>query len=278
MPINYTKTQEGDVLNAASLNDRFDEIAGTGPDRGVNNLAQEDLERVALRRNHLPSIIEAAGFPNGMCKVGPADSTSIGPSPTIDTYSSFLNAGVIGLPVAWETTFGGLGANPPYGPPGAADVGWRIPATGGVIANAAEIEVGIARVGTNIGNYQGILVRTSIALHGCGQPVLGGTLPAYTENVPSVVIGIGWEDDLGNRKVLDRSVRWSQVCSRIKGSLDTFTLITAQDIPVGRTLSKVFAVICGANKIPTPFLWNDAPSPIIDFYNIEAIPLRFGDM
>lgn len=273
MPINYTKTQEGDVLNAASLNDRFDEIAGTGPDRGVNNLAQEDLERFALRRDHLPSIIptpSAAHFPSGMCKVGPADSSA----GTIDTYSSFLNAGVIGLPVAWETTFGGLGANPPYGPPGAADVGWRIPATGGVIANAAEIEVGIARVGTNIGNYQGILVRTSIALHGCGQPVGTGPL-TYTYNLPSVVIGIGWEDDLGNRKVLDRSVRWSQVCSRIKGSLDTFTLITAQDIPVGRTLSKVFAVICGANKAAA---WTDAPSPIIDFYNIEAIPLRFGDM
>lgn len=267
MPINYTKIKEGDTLDAASLNDRFEEIAGIGPHAGVNNLGQEDLERFALRRDHVPSIIETAVFPNGMCKIGPAAST-------VETYSSSLNAGVVGVPAAWLTTFGTLGANAPYGPPGGADTGWRIPATGGTPANAAEIEVNLVKSGTLIGNYKGILVRISISLNSCARP--STTIPLYNQNVPSVVIGIGWEDQGGVRRVFDRSVRWAHVCSRIKGSLDTFTLIQADDIPNnGDTVAKVFAVIAGANKA---FANPDTPSPMIDFYNIEAIPLRFGDM
>jgi len=267
MPINYTKTQEGDTLNAASLNDKFDEIAGTAPDQGLNNLGQEDLERFALRRDHLPSIIESAGFPHGMCKVGPATST-------VETYSSSLNAGVSGVPAAWLTTFGTLGANAPYGPPGGADTGWRIPATGGTPANAAEIEVGLIRTSQTIGNYRGILVRISISLNSCLGPTVFGVSP-ITHNSPSVVIGIGWEDQTGTRRVLDRSVRWSQVCNRIKGSLDTFTFILPNDIPDGDTLTKVFAVIAGGSKAEVV---GTTSYPKIDFYNIEAIPLRFGDM
>jgi hypothetical protein len=263
MPIDYTKIAEGDRLDAASLNDRFDEIAGQGPDRGVNNLGQEDLERFALRKEHLPPIINTSDFPNGMCKLGPAASTP-------ESYDSELNLG--GLPVGYLTIFGALGANPPYGPPPALDSGWRIPAAGGVVADAAELDVGLARSADQLGDYRGILVRLGISLNSCGQP--GGA--SMNNSAPSVVIGIGWEDDLGARQVIERSIRWFHVCSRIKGSLDTFTFIRAEDVPAGRTIDKVFGVISAGIK--NNLLATDTPIPIIDFYHIDIIPVRYGDM
>ena len=51
MPINYDVLDEGDTLNAASLNDRLTVAGGAG--QGVNNLSQSDLERSALERSAL---------------------------------------------------------------------------------------------------------------------------------------------------------------------------------------------------------------------------------
>ena len=70
MPINYDPLQEGDKLDAASLNDRFAETGGAG--QGVNNLSQSDLERKALRQEHLPRIVTASDFPNGLTKLSPS--------------------------------------------------------------------------------------------------------------------------------------------------------------------------------------------------------------
>lgn len=263
MPIDYTKILEGDKLDAASLNDRFDEIAGVGPDTGLNNLGQEDLERFALRREHLPPIINAADFTNGLCKVGPASSIP-------ETYETFLNPSLVGVPAGYLTTFGALPPNAPYGPIFGFDTGWRIPAAGNVIADAAELDVGLARSGDQLGDYRGILVRLGISLEDCT-----GVGINNDNDSPSVVIGIGWEDDLGARQVIARSIRWFHVGNRIKGSLDTFTFIRADDIPVGRTIDKVFGVIAGGNKDESVA---QTPKPIIDFYHIDIIPIRYGDM
>ena len=275
MPIDYTKTAEGDKLDAASLNDRFDEVAGLGPDRGINNLSQEDLERFSLRKEHLPSIINTSDFSNGLCAVGPLVSS-------IEIYNTAINIGVIGTPPGYLTTFGALGANPPYGPTMPADTGWRIPQHGlrpdGVTpADAAELDVGLARTNQQIGDYKGLLVRLGISLRDCGK-LNAATIPLFDiESMPSVVIGIGWQDDLGARQVIERSIRWCHVGSRMKESLDTFTFISPDDIPAGRSIDKVFGVIAGGMKV-TLIATTDAPKPMIDFYQLDVLPIRFGDM
>ena len=271
MPIDYTKTAEGDKLDAASLNDRFDEVAGLGPDRGINNLSQEDLERFSLRKEHLPSIINTSDFSNGLCAVGPLFSST-------GVYNTALNAGITGTPAAYLTTFGALGATPPYGPTIPIDEGWRIPQHGG--ASAAELDVGLVRAGQQIGDYTGLLVRLGISLESCDKFAPFAYL-GDAESLPSVVIGIGWQDDLGARQVIERSIRWFHVGSRIKGSLDTFTFIRPDDIPVGRSIDKVFGVIAAGMKVEALMGFaplGHSPQPIIDFYQIDIIPIRCGAM
>ncbi len=270
MPINYNKLDEGDQLNADSLNDRFDSIAGTGPDRGLNNLGQADVERYALRREHLPSLITSADFPNGLSKVGPLSK----PLAT-QNYEAFLNRNTIGVPAGYLTIFGTTGiVVAPYGPTVGFDDGWRIPATDGVVANAAEINFPalISNGSSSIGDYTGLLVRLGICLDSANSY---GNVQSR-EDVPSVVVGIGWTDDSGGanpRAVIGRSIRWSNVNNRVKGSLDTFTYITPSDIPAGVGIQSVFGVIAGANLNETNA---QTPKPRITFYNLDIIPIRAG--
>ena len=264
MPINYNKLDEGDQLNAASLNDRFSSIGGAAT--GVNNLGQEDLERLALRRNHVPSLITSASFPNGLSKVGPLLT------PAAQQYDAFLNAGVVGVPAAYLTTFGTTGTNPPYGPTGAFDAGWRIPATNGVIADAAEITFpAITATNTSIGNYKGFLVRLGISLDDVIAPGNAGV----NNDAPTIVVGIGWTNNSGARAVFDRSIRWNYVHTRVKGSLDTFIFIKPEDIGNTVGIQSVFGVIAGASKNDSN---TQAPKPKITFYNIDIIPIRAGDL
>ena len=267
MPINYNKLDEGDQLNADSLNGRFDSIAGTGPDRGLNNLGQADVERYALRYEHLPSLITSADFPNGLSKVGPLST------PATQNYESFLNAALIGVPAGYLTIFGAVAPNPPYGPCG-FDAGWRIPATNNVVADAAEINFPalISNGSSSIGDYTGLLVRLGICLDSANSY----GLIQSNQSAPSVVVGIGWTDDSGGanpRAVIGRSIRWSNVNNRVKGSLDTFTYITPSDIPAGVGIQSVFGVIAGANLNENSA---QAPKPRITFYNLDIIPIRAG--
>jgi len=258
MPINYNKLDEGDKLDAASLNSRFDAIGGAG--QGVNSLGQEDLERNALRNAHTPSLITSSDFPNGLSKVGFAG--------VAETYATTLNPGVVGVPAGYLTTFGAAAPNAPYGPV-VGDTGWRIPATNNVIADAAEITFPTITVTpTYIGDYEGFLVRLGIALDG-----IDPTDDVQNGHSPSVVIGIGWMDGGGTRRVINRSIRWCHIQNRVKGSLDTFTFIKQEDIGAGVDIQSVFGVIAGANK---NIAVATSPAPKITFYNLSLIPIRSG--
>ncbi len=262
MPINYNQLDEGDKLDADSLNDRFDTLGGAG--QGVNNLGQEDLERHALRVAHTPSLITNGDFPNGLGKIGPLGY------PGVETYETTLNPGVVGVPAGYLTTFGAVAPNAPYGPV-VGDTGWRIPATGNVVADAAEITFpAITATTAFIGDYKGFLVRLGIALDG-----IDPSDDNQDPHSPSVVIGIGWTDDVGTRRVIDRSIRWCHIQNRVKGSLDTFTFIKQEDIGTGVGIQSVFGVIAGANKNRAVAT---SPAPQITFYNLSLIPIRSGEL
>ena len=67
MPINYDPLDEGNTLDAASINSRLTGTGGVG--QGINNLSKTDLERLSLRQEHLPKIITASDFPNGFLRL-----------------------------------------------------------------------------------------------------------------------------------------------------------------------------------------------------------------
>ena len=85
MPINYDLLDEGDTLNAASLNSRI-----TSLQTGVNDLTREDLGERALRSEHLPSIVRASDMTPGPMKVSNA------PNAITAAYDNQLDVGVGG--------------------------------------------------------------------------------------------------------------------------------------------------------------------------------------
>jgi len=268
MPIDYDPLEEGDALNAASVNSRLTAAGGAG--QGVNNLSQADLERRALRQEHLPRIITASDFPNGLVKLAPI--TVVNSSPYINTLNTLATGAV---PVPGYQTFD-LGApNGPYGPPAAAATGWRIIADSNITANAAEITFGPLTALTaspgSIGNYRGILIRLGVSLMEIDHTTHG----PWGEEGIAVVVGIGWEDQLGNRSVIERSVRWFNYHSTVKGSLDVFTFIKAEDIGNTNQINKIFGVISSASWGATSVNYD---SPVIRYYNIDIIPIRAGSL
>ena len=268
MPINYDPLDEGDALNAASLNGRFTAAGGAG--QGVNNLAQADLERKALRQEHLPNIITASDFPNGLVKLSPLSVTNS--NPYINTLNTLATGAV---PVPGYQTFDLGATNGPYGPAAAAATGWRIVADSNVIADAAEITFGplTATVSTDrIGNYRGILVRMGISLMEISH---GGSHGSFGEEGIAVVVGIGWTDQAGNRSVIEKSIRWFNYHSVVKGSLDVFTFIQASDVGNTNQINKIFGVISSASWGATSANYD---SPIIRYYNIDIIPIRAGSL
>lgn len=267
MPINYDPLKEGDKLDADSLNDRLTATGGAG--QGVNNLGQADLEKKALRQEHLPTILTASDFPNGLVKLAPI--STLNSAPYINTLNILATGAV---PVPGYQTFDTVEIpNAPYGPAAAAATGWRIIADNNITADAAEIAFNplTALTGSgNIGNYKGLLVRLSVELVDWQDTASG---PWGMQGI-ATVLGIGWEDNLG-RHVVERSIRWYNYFNVVKGSLDLFTVIRASDVGNNNQISKVFGVIASASwGITSP----NYDSPIIRYYNIDIIPIRAGEI
>lgn len=290
MPINYNKLDEGDKLDAASLNDRFTSVGGAG--QGVNNLGQADLDKRALRQEHLPNVITAADFPNGLAARGPTTVFGLTEG-HYKVYDNCLNEGV--LPATYQnfSTAGGNGVPPcaaPYGPSNSVAFpldGWRIPAINSTATrpvgapfyeDPAEVLFPAITNGPSLtptNPYKGFLVRFSIGLYGAEASPSGNTIQ------DGVVIGIGWVSHTGDRHVIEKSVRWFNNLAKFKGSLDTFTFITRDDIvqagvpqdDVG--IAGVFGVVaCGeANSASGGF-----PASYLDFYNLDMLPIRAGDL
>jgi hypothetical protein len=71
VPINYDLLDEGDTLNAASLNSRVASLQ-----TGANDLTKDDLAEQALRSEHLSSLVKSDnmilhGAVTGMMKASP---------------------------------------------------------------------------------------------------------------------------------------------------------------------------------------------------------------
>lgn len=104
MPIDYDLLDEGDTLNAASLNSRI-----TSLQTGVNDLLKEDLGTQALRSEHLPSIVRISDMNPGPMKVSDA------PDVITASYNNKLDVGV-----------GGRNNVLAFGPGAGAGPGWAI--------------------------------------------------------------------------------------------------------------------------------------------------------
>ena len=260
MPINYDRLDEGDKLDAASINDRLSATGGAA--QGVNNLGQADIEKRALRQEHLPSVLTTSDFPNGLVKLAPI--TALSSAPYINTLNTLATGAV---PVPGYQTFDTVEIpNAPYGPALAAATGWRIIADNNITADAGALQISSG----NIGNYKGLLVRLSVELVDWQDTASG---PWGMQGI-ATVLGIGWEDNLG-RHVVERSVRWYNYFNVVKGSLDLFTVIRASDVGNNNQISKVFGVIASASWGVTSVNYD---SPIIRYYNIDVTPVRAGEL
>jgi len=283
MPIDYDPLDEGNALTANSLNTRINS-AGSG----VNDIAPEDIEREAFRREHLPQIIEpttpGTTFEDGLSKIGPTISESTLPLGTVQVYNSRINSGVVS---ANYQVFGAQAPNAPYGPPGAIDLGWRILAFNNVAAEAAEISLGAGGAGITLSptaGYRGLLVKVSASLLGftTARDIDdgAGNISHLEDWKQCTLIGIGYED-AGGRHVIERSVRWYSVTASSGGSIETFTFINWEEISQQPVL-KVFGVVstgfmtsAGPGVPPTSTASWD---PQIGPYNIDVLPVRSGEL
>ena len=269
MPINYNPFKEGDPLDAASLNDKFSAAGGAGT--GVNNLSSDDIDRYALRQEHLPAIVNG-DFTN-LVALGPVTTTTY-------TYANNLNENA--SPVAsyqvMGSQLGTTGAAAPYGPSvvPATDVGWRIPAIPEAAApfysSPAEIEFTAQDANSP---YSGILVHFSIALVTAYLP---RTLIVSEPLRDGAVVSIGIQDSAGNRAIIERSIKWYSQIGHFQGSLDTFTYIKKEEwvALTNNNIVKVFGAIAVGNH-GTPAL-NDTRPLIVREHQLTIIPIRAGTL
>ena len=96
MPIDYNLLDEGDTLNASSLNTRVANLQ-----TGVNDLTKDDLGEQALRSEHLPSLVRTTDMVPGAMKmtdtpdvITPAYLNFLGSGPTLRSVISIGPAAV----------------------------------------------------------------------------------------------------------------------------------------------------------------------------------------
>lgn len=254
MGINYDPKKEEDSFNAASVNDAFDAFAGSG--KGLNALEKEDFEIGSFRAEHLPSLIDSTAFPTL------STNGNIAAYSTSNTYQNDFGASG---PFNYQT-FSTAAPSAPYGPSTASTRdGWRIVAHNSVSADAAEISF----TATDLTDIKGILVRASVAI---GVPA-GGSLPSSQRD--TVYVAIGFEDSLGNRYCVERSMRPYSIGGVFHGAADTHTFLTAQDLTdlSAANVTSVFLLIAGHE------LTGSAVANVTtEGYNIDILPVFGGDL
>lgn len=277
----YDPFDEGDALTAANINSRFSSLQ-----TWVNAIPEESVSRWALRKEHLPSQTFGPSqtvelFPNGFT----ASCTALG-NAGFEYDNSLPYSSGPAHPVNYQAISTTAGTSvAPYGTltTGGAGDGWRIPS---LASKAAPMEVDFGTAISSLGDYGmlGLLVRAQIEIFNAATGtfnLLVNPLDAELSQTfmrRCVLMGIGFEDGLGNRYVIERTVRWNVLKGVTRGTISTSTKITDTDLAVGDgQIAKVFGVIASQDWADTaltnpPSAWDI----VVRHYNISVMPLRAG--
>jgi len=260
MPIDYDSLDEGDTLNAASLNSRI-----TSLQTGVNDLETVDIEDKALRSEHFDSLVKfdtmfLYGVTNGMMK------EALSPGLEITAYDNYLGSPGPSRTVVYIGRSSGLqgysvisqrvaGAVPPVALPGNVldcDISF--------VPSVTVVSPTTPATGYSDTTYcTGLLVRLNVAI-----------LAQDFNLTQGVVIGIAWEADgaLGTYNFLEQSEtganNQSGTTSQVQYSdLSTSALITSSDTG-GLAVARVSGVIAShLNGDPITIReWNMSVIPI----------------
>lgn len=269
--IDFTPFEDGEAITAANMTSRFTELV-----TGLNALNAESVERESLRSDHVPAISFSSQFSGGYMAVAPEDVTSGG---AYDTYQNSLPvtqpAGPTYYPTLYQT-FSAAAPSAPYGPPGALDRagGWRIVAFQNASADAAEVTLDTTTDLATDG-ITGLLVRGAVELRDADDFPTGLGAPQRA----SVYIAIGWEDGVGTRHVIERSVRNNSIPAVRRGDLVTSAFIDTDllDTEGGDgQVSSVFLVIAGGVRGDITGDAEDTTDPEIRYYNLSVVPVKAG--
>lgn len=270
MAFEYTPLVEGVALDAASINTRVTSVVD-----GLNAVKAEDIERYALRAEHLPSTVNTSAFPQGMTALGGTTDYS---------YNGLFIPVAGGNPV-WTglSTQGGDEYGPPGGPPGAGEVyGWRIPKSGARVAEILLNNFVFGSVSTT-----GILVRFSIEFT---------TWDFHTSDPEHTY---GWSDEAaatvwaaiglaagGEATVILPSIRGFTVESHWRGSLDVMACITGDAVSdltqgvvgEGVALGRVYGLVgyrdhSAPASVTAP---TASEAPHFRRFNLDALPVRMA--
>ena len=261
MPVDTTFPKEGDALESADLNAKFTDI-----ESAVNAVAADDISRGAFRRDHLPNSVDSvwktAPTRGGLTATGPDNPdpevyqnglivqyrSPVGP-PQEDEYRAvwqqFSTAATTGL------GGGGAPAPAPYGP--GVGPGWRIPAYDGDISFAAERRLAAGWDPDGAANYGVDALLCNFGLNLVDNP----SATIYNESMQgsdffrnrdrvgtgTIWLAIGFEDDSGNRYIVERSIRAFPVEATIRGDVSIFTALRGNDVPQGRSVVAVFGAV-----------------------------------
>lgn len=265
MPINYDLLDEGDALNAASLNTRISSLQ-----TGVNDLTKEDLGEQALRSEHVSSIVNynnmiLYGTTKGMMKVSflpdnitPVYDNYIGNGPAVRTVVHIgPQAGAQGYSIISSRALVGIAPPGPF--PGAqTDCNISFSPSVNVVSPTTPA------TGLSSTTYcTALLVRLNVSL-------IEKTSPGSRDGV---VIGIVWEADgaLGTYNFLEQSETGvgsedtSMVLEQCPYSdISTAALITSTDTG-GSLVARVSGVIAQVENAAAGFKireWNMSIIPI----------------
>lgn len=269
--------EEGDALTAANVNSRF-----TTMRTWVNDLPEESVERWALTDSHVPGQTFGPGqatelFTNGFIATGAAETTGAA-GVAFDTYENSLpySSGPA-HPYNYQA-FSSSGGNAPYGPSSSdSGGGWRIPGKGASGTTPMELDFGAAITPSDY-DIWGIIVRGWVEVH------TGSDIAAETDEeaglIQSVVLGLGFEDGLGARYVVERSVRWNTYRGVTRGLIATSTLLQTTELAEGDgQVRKVFGVVASQDWADTALTSPPTERSLdIRHYCINIIPIRALDV
>lgn len=301
---NNPPVTEGDALTAASINAK----AGTDLETPVNDLEEASVERYALDAQHLPDAGFASVFTSGY-QAFATNTTHTSEKMVYDnglpltsantaypyTYQTF--DGVVDAPGGGAIAYYGATDSAPTPPnytatPQHIFEGWRIPSLNQGLTNKAEVSLAAA---TNFDTegIKGVLCRGAVEPIYAGDPKSGtGTPPSFIyPSQASVAVAIGWEDSLGNRHIVERSVRFYSVNACKYGNAGTSTFLKQSDLD-GRgngTCNEIFlAVACvrpgdiNSAKTGSPYRTTSAQTYydhlMIRYYDLSVAPIRAGTL
>jgi len=274
--MSFDPTEEGDRLEAASVNDRLTEVANA-----LNDLPARHVARGRLGEHHLPDLLNATTLLNNF---------TAGSDETLLLDERYDNT----IPVAG----GGIGnylelfaPSGPYGPytrpaAGIAEEGWLIPRTSGTAPTGDGMSVVFNRSSNLVfDGLVGLLATAWVAvedvLEVADDPLLDPNAdPNATVDLffNSVYLAIGIRDMSGTRRIIERSIRRVTSSTVRRGPMSTLTYITAADLTAGSldgTVEEVFgAVISGVAASDAA---QHAPLDLVlRRFQISVEPIRAG--